>query len=49
MSKRFERHLPGWWVFKKKTWFIFFLREITCIFVALFALFYLQFARANCR
>ena len=46
MSKRYERQLPGWWVFKKKTWFVFFLREITCIFVALFALFYLQFARA---
>ena len=46
MSKRYERQLPGWWVFKKKTWFVFFLREITCIFVALFALFYLRFALA---
>jgi len=45
-SKRYEKQLPGWWVFTKGTWFIFFLREITCIFVALFALFYLNFARA---
>ena len=46
MSKRYERQIPGWWVVTKGTWFVFFLREITCIFVALFALFYLRFAKA---
>jgi len=46
VTKRYERQIPGWWVFTKKTWFVFFLREITCIFVALFAIFYLRFARA---
>ena len=46
MSKRYERHIPGWWVFTKKSWFFFFLREITSVFVALFALFTLRFAQA---
>ncbi len=46
VSKRYERRIPGWWVLTKWSWFEFFLREITCIFVAAFALFYLQYARA---
>ena len=36
--KRLIRPLPAGWVFTKRSWFLFFLREITCIFVGLFAL-----------
>ncbi len=36
--KRLVRPLPAGWVFTKRSWFLFFLREITCIFVGLFAL-----------
>lgn len=44
------QHLPrplgGGWVFTKKSWFLFFLREITCIFVGLFALLTILLVRA---
>jgi fumarate reductase subunit C len=44
------QHLPrplgGGWVFTKRSWFLFFLREITCIFVGLFALLTILFVRA---
>ena len=45
-----RRHLPrplgGGWVFTKKSWFLFFLREITCIFVGLFALLLIHMVRS---
>jgi fumarate reductase subunit C len=45
-ERRFRRTLPGWWVFTKGTWFVFFLREITSVFVAWFAVVFLLFARS---
>lgn len=45
-----RRHLPrplgGGWVFTKRSWFLFFLREITCIFVGLFALLTIHLIRS---
>jgi fumarate reductase subunit C len=41
-----RRPLPGWWVLTRWTWFVFFLREITCLFVGYFALVLLYFARS---
>ena len=46
MTKTYERHLPGYWVLLKGTWFIFFLREVTCLFVIVGAYLFLQFARS---
>ncbi|MHC4954646.1 MAG: fumarate reductase subunit C [Planctomycetota bacterium] len=46
MSARFQRHIPWYWVFTRGTWFIFFLREITCLFVGWFAVLTFRFARA---
>ena len=45
-ERRWKRPLPGWWVFTKGTWFVFFLREITCLFVAYFAVLFLLFSKS---
>ena len=45
VSRRLVRPLTGWWVFTKRSWFVFFLREITCLGVAYFAVLYLAFVR----
>lgn len=45
-ERRWKKPLPGWWVFTKGTWFIFFLREVTSVFVAWFAIVFLLFARS---
>lgn len=46
MSEHYHRKIPTWWVFTRPTWFVFFLREITCLFVGWFALVFLFLARA---
>jgi fumarate reductase subunit C len=43
---RWRTRVPGWWVFTRRTWFVFFLREITCLFVAYFAVAHLAFVRS---
>lgn len=45
-AKRLHRKIPGWWVFTKGTWFVFFLREITSLFVAYFAILFVFYIRA---
>ena len=41
MSKEYIRPMPaGWWL-KKKTYFLFMVRELTCVFVGGYALFLL--------
>ncbi len=45
-GRTWRKPLPGWWVFTKGTWFIFFLREVTCLFVGYFAVLFLLFARS---
>ena len=46
MTKRYERPVPSYWVFTRVSWFIFFLREITCIFVGVFAITFLMLVRS---
>ena len=46
MSERYIREIPPWWVFTRPSWFVFFLREITSLFVAWFAVVFLLLARA---
>ena len=45
-----QRHLPrplgGGWVFTKKSWFVFFLREISCVCVGLLALLVILLVRS---
>ncbi len=45
-GRTWRKPLPGWWVFTKGTWFVFFLREVTCVFVAYFSILFLLFARS---
>lgn len=45
-TRTLRRPVPSWWVFTKGTWFVFFLREVTSLFVAYFALVLLGFARS---
>ena len=46
MTKRYERPVPSYWVFTRASWFIFFLREITCLFVGAFAITFLMLVRS---
>jgi fumarate reductase subunit C len=45
-ERTLRRPLPGSWVLTKGTWFVFFLREITSLFVAYFAIVLVCFARS---
>ncbi len=41
MSKEYIRPMPAYWWLKKKTYFLFMVRELTCVFVGGYALFLL--------
>ncbi len=41
MSKEYIRPMPADWWLKKKTYFLFMVRELTCVFVGGYALFLL--------
>ena len=44
MSKEYIRPMPADWWLKKKTYFLFMVRELTCVFVGGYALFLLVLA-----
>jgi len=44
MSKEYIRSMPANWWLKKKTYFLFMVRELTCVFVGGYALFLLMLA-----
>ncbi len=44
ISKEYIRPMPAMWWLKRKTYFLFMVRELTCVFVGAYALFLLVLA-----